>query len=110
MNQVINKTTVLVAIASTLMSFTNFGVEGFQIFLNNKMVVQQFGKMADTSHILLDQSLADDQLKIKYYHCGQIGTNRTIVIKDGKNNQLKEWHFADAASSSTPMLCNVKDI
>ncbi len=110
MKQIISKTTVMLAIAVTMASFTNLGGEGFEISLNNKVVVQQFGKPAGINSLRLNRYSANDQLKIKYYHCGHIAKNRTVSIKDGKNKVLKEWHFADAATPVAAMLCDVKDI
>lgn len=105
---------MLVAVAATLLSSTNFDGEGFEIFLNNKVVVQQFGKsMNEVKSLTLNQNSAKDQLTVKYYHCGKIGENLVIVIKDGKNSTLKEWRFSDATASITlltAMNCNVKDI
>jgi hypothetical protein len=114
MKSILSKTMMLVAMAATLLSFTNFGGEGFEIFLNNKVVIQQFGKtLNDVNSLRLNQNLSDGQLTVKYYHCGQVGKNRIITIKDGQNKLLKEWRFADATSSlASPvaMNCNVKDI
>jgi hypothetical protein len=48
MKSIISKTLTLVAIAVTLLSFTvYFGGEGFEISLNGKVVLQQFGKEMD---------------------------------------------------------------
>jgi hypothetical protein len=111
MKSIISKSMMLVAMAATLLSFTNFGGEGFEIFLNNKVVIQQFGKTLNTvQRLKLNQYSANDQLTVKYHHCGQVGKNRTITIKNGQNKTLKEWHFADATSPVTAMTCNVKDI
>ncbi|MBC7886795.1 MAG: hypothetical protein H7Z13_02835 [Ferruginibacter sp.] len=114
MKSIISTTMTLVAFAATLLSFTNFGGEGFEIFLNNKVVIQQFGKTTNAVNSLrLNQQSSNDQLTVKYYHCGQVGKNRVITIKDGQNKVLKEWRYADAAasiSSSVAMNCNVKDI
>src|ERR1700733_4757223 len=109
MKQIISKPLILVAMAATIMSFTNFGGEGFEISLNNKVVVQQFGKMGSTGRLQLNQYSANDQLTIKYYHCGHISKNRTVTIKDSRNNLLKEWHFADSDAPAAVMLCNVKE-
>lgn len=109
MKQMISKTTMLVAMSATLLSFTNFGGEGFEIYLNNRVVIQQFGSPTNSvKSLTLNQNSANDQLTVKYYHCGRVGKNRTITIKDAQNHSLKEWRFADATTAA--MLCNVKDI
>lgn len=114
MKSIISKTVTLVAIAATISSFTIFGGEGFEIYLNNKVVIRQFGKtLNEVNTLRLNQSSAKGQLTVKYYHCGQLGRNRIITIKDGQNNTLKEWRFDDGATSlASPvaMNCNVKDI
>lgn len=105
--------TALMLFASfTLLSFTNNkGGEGFEIYLNSKLVLQQFGsQLNNVKNLQLDQSSPNDELTIKYHHCGQVGKNRTITIKDGQNKILKEWHFADVSKGSAAMTCKVKDI
>jgi len=106
-----------VAISATLFSFSGKkGGEGFEIFLNSKLVLQQFGsKMDDVKSIELDNRFSNDQLVIKYYHCGQAGKNRSITIRDAQNKILKEWKFADVSTaglsvSEASMACKVKDI
>ena len=114
MKSIISKTMTLVALAATLLSFTNFGGEGFEIYLNNKVVIQKFGKSLDeVNNLRLNQSSANSQLTVKYHHCGQVGRNRIISIKDGQNKILKEWRFSDATSSvasPSTMNFNVKEI
>lgn len=103
---------VLMLLSFTLFSFTPpKGGEGFEIYLNSKLMVSQFGnQLNNVKSIQLDQNSPNDELTIKYYHCGQVGKNRSIVIKDGQNKILKEWHFADASSGKAEMTCKVKDI
>ena|SRR5882724_6351560 len=106
------KVLALGALCATLVSFTTgFGGEGFEIFINNKLVLQQFGAQTNTVKSLqLDQRFYNDQLTIKYFHCGKTGKDRTIMLKDDKNNVLKQWHFADAEAANNAMTCKVKDI
>ena len=96
----------------TLLSFTtNRGGEGFEIYLNSKLVLQQFGsQLNNVKNIQLNQNSPNDELTIKYHHCGQVGKSRSITIKDGQNRILKEWHFADVSKGSAAMTCKVKDI
>ncbi|HQW44670.1 MAG TPA: hypothetical protein PLX74_10850, partial [Chitinophagaceae bacterium] len=100
------------AICATLVSFRNKpGGEGFEIFLNNKVVVQQFGNdMSKVKNIQLTQSLAAGQLTIKYHHCGRIGKNRIVTVKDAHNKVLKEFNYADAATPVAVMTVNLKDL
>ncbi len=110
-------TTLLMAFCATLFSFsTPKGGEGFEIYLNSKLVVQQFGaKMNDVQTINLDQKLSNSQLSVKYFHCGQAGKNRSITIRDDKNKILKEWKYTNTAAASiaisdAAMVCKVSDI
>lgn len=103
-------TSLLLFLSFTISSFTKPGGEAFEIYLNGKLIVQQYGnKLNEVKSIQLDQASANDELMIKYHHCGQIGKNRSITIKDGQNKILKEWHFADSKTNEA-MTCKVKDI
>ncbi|MEO6730724.1 MAG: hypothetical protein ABIN01_05870 [Ferruginibacter sp.] len=111
MKSIISKTMMLVAIAATLVSFTNFGGEGFEIYLDNKIVLQRFGNtLNEVTSLQLNQQSANSQLTIKYHHCGKVGKSRVITIKDGQDKILKQWRFNDAATPVAAMNCNVKDI
>jgi len=102
----------LAAFFTTLFSFSvKPGGEGFEIYLNNKLMLQQYGSQMDAVKSLqLNQRLSNDQLSIKYHHCGRVGKSRMITIKDGQNKILKEWRFADATDAGASMNCKVKDI
>ena len=106
------KTLSGVALCAILLSFSNGkGGEGFEISLNNKVVLQQYGSDLNTVKTLkLEQAADDDQLSIRYHHCGRVGKNRTITIKDEKDNVLKQWIFTDASNAAASMTCKVKDI
>jgi hypothetical protein len=112
MKTFICKTLTLVVIATTLFSFTsNFGGEGFEISLNDKVVLQQFGKEMEVVKTLqLNSASTNDKLTIRYHHCGKIGKNRIITIKDGQNNLVKEWRFKDAETTVGEMNCSVQEI
>lgn len=102
----------LVTVSIFLLSFaTKPGGEGFEILLNNKVIIQKFGnEINSVQNLSLNNNSAVDKLTIKYHHCGRVGKNRVIVIKDGLNNSLKEFHYPDATSAISPMLVNVKDL
>ncbi len=106
------KTLSGVALCAILFSFsTNKGGEGFEISLNNKVVLQQYGSDLKTVKTLkLDHAADNDQLSIRYHHCGRVGKNRTITIKDGQDKVLKQWNFTDASNAAASMSCKVKDI
>jgi hypothetical protein len=112
MKSIISKTLSLVAIPATLFSFSpNPGGEGFEISLNNKVVIQRYGSDINAVNSLpLNQTASDYQLTVKYHHCGKVGKNRVISIRDGQNNILKQFRYADAAKPVAPMDIPVKDI
>jgi hypothetical protein len=118
MTQIIRKAKAMamLGIIAALFSFTTGGGEGFEIYLNNRLLVQQFGnQMNNVKSIQLDNRFSNDQLVIKYHHCGHIGKNRNVTVRDEKNKILKEWKFADVAAASlaisdASMVCKVKDI
>ena len=108
---------LLIAFCATLFSFSfktadnAFGGEGFEVYLNNKLIVSQYGKEINTvKSIQLDQSASNGELAVRYYHCGRPGKARVISIKDEKNVVLKEWKFGDAKDATAKVCCNVKDI
>ena len=115
MSKIISKTNLIkrlagIAFLALLLSFSTApsGGEGFEIFLNNKVVLQQFGSnMNKVKTVSLEQAAPDDQLAIIYHHCGKWGKNRVVTIKDEKGNTLKKWNFKDEGAR---MTCKVKDI
>ncbi len=101
----------LLAISSLLFSFAKpAGGEGFEIFLNSKVVIQKFGTPSNKIQLLsLGQASAKDQLTVKYYHCGRAGKDRTLMLKNSKNEVVKQWAFKDDKSSPS-MTIPVKEI
>ena len=100
---------LMLAFCATLFSFSTFGVDHFEIYLNKKLVLKHFFiQKAGLETLKLQQSDGDAQLDIFYNHCGRLGNERTIMIKDEKNNVLKQWRFTDGNNKF--MSCKVKDI
>ena len=114
MKTIISKTFALVAIAAAMLSFTAnspAGGEGFEIYVNGKVVLQQFGKNMDNVKTLqLNPASPNDKLTIKYHHCGQVGKNRLVTIKNAEGNPLKVWRYTDATAPVGDMSCTVKDL
>jgi hypothetical protein len=102
----------VVGICAMLFSFSSpWGGEGFQIFLNNKVVLQQFGNdMNSVKTLNLHQASPNDEISVRYHHCGKIGKNRIITIKDEQDKVLKQWKFSNSSEVLDPMTCKVKDI
>lgn len=102
-------TGLLIAAGFTLLSFTTrWGGDSFTIHLNDKLIVSQFvyGEKS-VKAIKLNKTNINDELRIRYSHCGVIGKSRTITIKDQHGKTLKQWNFSDKQSN---MICKVKDI
>ena len=112
MKSFISKTIALVALCTSLLSFSlKPGGEGFEIYLNNKVLLQRYGnEMNAIQSLQLNQIAPNDQLIIKYHHCGKVGKNRIITIKDVQNKVLKEFRYADALTPVTAMVVSTKEI
>ena len=103
---------LLVIFSLSLFSFISpAGGEGFEIYLNNKLVLQKFGNEMDkVQTISLDENSLNGELSVRYHHCGKVGKNRVLTIKDADNKILKEWKFSDVSEASGSMKCGVKEI
>ncbi len=102
---------MLLGVATTLLSFSPYGGEGFEISLNGKVLIQRFGSDINKANSLqLDQSAASDKLTVKYYHCGKVGKHRTVTIKDALDKVVKTWVFTDSNEPTSSMSMYVKDI
>jgi hypothetical protein len=118
MKSIISKSLTTIAITLTLLSFSTnpskkytFGGEGFEILLNGKVLLQQFGKdMNIVKNLRLNAASPGDKLTVRYHHCGQAGKNRVIAVKDAQNKLLKEWRFNDVQRAAADMSCSMQDL
>lgn len=116
MKSVSKKVPVFLAVLATaclaLLSFTSpKGGEGFEIFLDNKVVLQKFGNQMNTVSVLeLDAVAMNGELQVKYHHCGRVGKNRVITITNGEAKVMKTWRYDDAKQQGASMSCSVKEI
>jgi hypothetical protein len=86
------------------------GGDSFQIYVDGKLVVEQYVSIAKGVQTLqLAQIASKERIDVYYSHCGKTGTARVISIKNADNKTLKNWKFADAAEKSA-MTCQIKDI
>ena len=108
----IKKAAILLMMAFTLFSFSTLpGGEGFEVYLNNKIIMQRFGNQLNSPQsIQLSDAAANDEITIKYHHCGRVGKNRVLTVKDSQDKVLKEIRFADVNVPVSGMSCKVKDI
>jgi hypothetical protein len=117
MNKLQSKRMISLAIGSlvcaVLFSFSpRLGGDSFSIYLNKKLLFQQYVYNHDgLKTVSLANATEKDVLNVHYSHCGSIGNNRSIAIKDSQNKILKEWRFPDVAKGSEgEMSCQVRDI
>lgn len=104
----------LMALCFTVFSFTTkLGLDSYEIYLNNKLILKQSVNQPLNLRILqLGQANSGDQLRISYKHCTLpgAGTDRSIVVKDEKGNTLKKWTFANATGDDISMVIPVKEL
>jgi len=112
MKKNIFKTIAVLVISFALLSFSkDFGGEGFEIYVNGKVVLQQFGnEMNSVKSLQLNQNSPNDKITVRYYHCGRVGNNRTITVKDDENKVIKVWSYEDSKELPGSMSCTVQDI
>ena len=101
---------LLLIMGTLLFSFSPKGGESFEIYLNNKLVVQQVGRQMNAAQSLqLSPAFSNEELTVKYYHCGQVGKDRHVTIKDQQGRILKDWRFYDNSKNGA-MDCPVNEI
>ncbi|WPU98002.1 hypothetical protein SNE26_18410 [Mucilaginibacter sp. cycad4] len=102
----------LITLSFAAFGFTNkFGLDGYEIYLNNKLILKQYVNQPVSLRVLkLDKANESDELRIKYTHCRMKGpgTGRSLTLQDEKGNTLKKWAFADA--SDFAMTIPVKEL
>ncbi len=83
------------------------GGEGFQVYLNQKLIMQKFGKeLAQPALLQIDPS-QEQQLRIIYHHCGKAGKNRQLTLRDESEQVLKVWKYANSSQPASPMELNL---
>jgi hypothetical protein len=111
-SKIIALKSLMILLCASLFSFSpKRGGDSFEIVLNGKRVLQQFvyaSKGVQT--IQLIQTSDNDKLDIYYSHCGQVGKNRYITIKNEKDQPIKVWKFEDATNNNGAMSFKLKDI
>ena len=101
-----------VAFCITLTSFAFRGAHSVQIFLDSKLLVEQYiNSKNDAPKIALGSSEQRGQLIVKYNECGRTVTGRKITLKDGTDKVLKEWKFEGSSTGfEGSMTCPIKEI
>lgn len=96
--QVMKRLLILLPLALTFSFAKAPGGDRYRIYVDDKMLVEEYvgGKQQETEHPLtLAKPAANGRLIVYYSHCGAVGQNRSIRLKDRSGNTLKEWKFAD---------------
>jgi len=95
-----------------LFAFTlDFGGEVYEVYLNDKLMIQQavHGKY-DVPKLLLEKN-GSARISINYVNCGQIDTERKVSIRSDKNEILKEFAFKNVSGSENKRMdFMVKDL
>ncbi len=112
-----NKKTMLTAVLLLVISSfhssftTSTGGEGFEIYVDNKLVLQQFHQqMKQTKNIQLTAANSKSVLKVKYYHCGMAGKSRILALKNAEQKTLQQWEFKNEEGKNFGITVAVKDI
>ncbi|QNA43056.1 hypothetical protein [Lacibacter sediminis] len=102
----------LVAASSFIYSFvTPMGGEGFEIYVDNKLVLQQFNQeMKQLKNIQLTEAQSKSELKVKYYHCGMAGKSRILELKNSDQKTVKRWEFDNSEGKNFAITVAVKEI
>ena len=111
MRNIISSAICGIVISAALFSFSpKPGGEGFEISQGGKILTQKYGNNLEEGKSLQIQIISTEPLIVKYYHCGRVGNNRIITVKDDQNKLLKEFHYADLKTPAPSMVVPLKDI
>src|SRR5687767_9444695 len=110
-SQFIGKSLLLMVVIASVAFVTPRGGDVFKIYINNKMVVEQaIHGNPKMKVITLDQRNYNDEVSVYYSHCGLVGKNRQLTIRDASDNVIKTWKYADTEVEHMAMTFRVKDI
>lgn len=113
-NQSFVRKFTLITLCLASLSFTaKFGLDSYEIYLNNKIILKQTVNQPLSLRVLqLKEANENDQLRIIYRHCSVTGagTDRSLILKDKKGNTLKKWVFANTSGSDLSMSIAVKEL
>lgn len=109
------KSLLLLSVLAMVSLFSSFvatsGGEGFEIYIDNKLVIQQFNQeMKNLNNIQLNASNVKSELKVKFYHCGMPGNNRSLSLKDPQQRLLKQWQFSNEEGKNFAIAISLKEV
>lgn len=113
-NRRVSQLFMLIVCCFTALSFTTkLGLDRYEIYLNDKLVLQQsVNQPLNLRKLQLNKAAENDELRIYYRHCHtpNTGTGRSIAVKDEKGRLLKKWTFSNAAGTDQGMVIPVKEL
>ncbi|MCD2422560.1 hypothetical protein LQ567_07275 [Niabella pedocola] len=113
-NRPLLKLFTLVVCCFIVSSFTTkLGLDSYEIYLNNKLLLKQsVNQPLSLRKLQLNKTGENDALRIYYRHCHtpNTGTGRSIAVKDEKGRLLKKWNFPNATGSDQGMTIPVKEL
>ena len=112
MKKLLLKAALMLLSCLGIYSFANApGGEGYEVYLNGKVILQRFGQDMNKPHtIRFTAGTEQEQISVRYYHCGQPGKKRALLVKDNQDNLLREFHFDDESKAGTGMQCRVGEL
>jgi hypothetical protein len=103
--------TCLALLGSTVLFSFSKGGDTLEVYLNGKQLLQQNIHMDKSVKTVQLSTLSDkDKVEVYYSHCGYAGKNRTLTVKDEKDNLLKEFKFVDVNTGRGAMSFILKDV
>jgi hypothetical protein len=108
----LQRTALVLTLSLTMFSFSHpFGGEGFEVYLGKQLLSQHFGNgAAPDKNIAIEARQADEEFIVKYYHCGQPGTNRVITVRNSAGKMVRQWQYGNAKRADAGMSCPVKGL
>ncbi|WP_157366914.1 hypothetical protein [Algoriphagus vanfongensis] len=98
---------------STTAFAPDYGLDSYEIHLNEKLIMKQFvNQPLNLRTLQLEKAEAQDMLWVKYTHCTLkgAGSNRAIVLKDDQGHELTQWTFADSRDENKAMKISVAEL
>jgi len=87
----------------------SYGGDYYKVLLNNRLITEQYLTQPVAMKTLsLTNSNNGDHLTVYYSHCGTVGKERSVSVRNQSGSVLKEWKFAD--SKTMELQLPVKEI
>ena len=100
-------------LCAVLFSFAPMpGAHNFQVYLDDKMVIDQYAHLAKEAAVLsVDPQSDAKEITVRYNECGRTVSGRHIILKDENGKLVKDWSFPGSSTGlENPMSIKVKDV